>query len=363
MAETISIMVNNLGSPKVPIPQFLCERNGAWQVFGTASPDFAMAEIQANLGRRLDLTMDALQNNPAPVGGMLDAISSTLYELMLPEKLRQVLTTAAANAGAEAPDLRIHIAAPALDWIPWELMRDSVDYLGVRFRIGRFPISPTIPPIDETRPREVRSITNLLGQQVLDDQSPLAATWLQTFAAPAAVRQTTMPNAHGADPPGWPTLRDVTAAMVSDILHITCHGRFDDTDQSYYWAIDPSNTIGSMAGVNTQTFALFQLSNGRPLVFANACALPDQAKGVLPGFGRDFFTRGAQNAIGAFARLTKETAIPFAKAFYQRLLVDGQPIGQAMLETKREFHTKRVDPSHLFYCLYGPPGTRFKYPD
>ena len=120
--------------------------------------------------------------------------------------------------------------------------------------------------------------------------------------------------------------------------------------------------VAMLALVVFGTFALFQLTQGRPLVFANACVLSNQARGVLPGFGREFFMRGAQNAIGAFARLMTATAIPFAQAFYTRLLVDGLSIGQALLDTKRQFHEGN-DPSHLFYCLYGPPGTRFKYPN
>jgi CHAT domain-containing protein len=363
MSQIISIMVNAIGQPTDPVPQFLCERNGAWQMFGSGPLDAPLAQLQSTLRKRLDLTMDAFAVNPATPAGMLDGIGATLYEQILPEKLRQLLTDAAAQPGADVdpPEVRIHIAVPSLDWIPWELMRDPKDYLGVRFRIARFPVSQTIPVIDETTPREVQSITHLLGQQVLDPHSPLEATWLQTFAPPAAVQQVVMPQANGANPPNWPTRKDVTEAMMSDILHITCHGKFDDDDQSYYWEMDPKSTLGSLGGVSAQNFAVLQLTQGRPLIFANACAVAGATKGVITSFGRDFFTRGAQNAVGTFARLTTATAIPFAQAFYKHLLVDGMPIGRALVEAKRDFH-KGPDPSHLFYCLYGPPGTRFKYP-
>jgi hypothetical protein len=363
MGQTISLMVNagRLDNGQI-LPQFLCERGGAWQNFGSGKMDVSLAQLQATLGKKLDLTMTALANDPAAQGGILDPISGTLYEQILPEKLQQLLTDAAGAPGAHAdpPELRIHIAVPTLDWIPWELMRDATDYLGVRFRIGRFPVSPTVPPIDETSPRQVSRLAHLLGMGVFDHAAPIATTWRETFSPPPAVTQLIMPESNGGNQTNWPTRKDVTDAMMSDILHITCHGKFDDDDQSYYWAMNPASTLGALGGINAQAFAVLQLTQGRPLVFANACVLTGQSAGVITGFGREFFMRGAQNAIGAFARLTTATAIPFAQAFYQRLLVDRLPIGQA-LETKRVFH-KGNDPSHLFYCLYGPPGTRFEYP-
>ncbi len=361
MAQTISIMVNALPGDD-PIPQFLYEQNGAWQDLKSGNPAFTMSQMQQSLGNQLNVLMQAVENNPgAKVMGSLLNVTTTLYEQLLSDKLRDVLEQAAASAPAgDPPILRIHLATPKFYWVPWELMRDpNRDYLGVLFQIARMPVGQTLPDIDEQNPRKVKSIHNLLGQTVIGPaQAALETAWQSTFVPPGQVNQVLIPN--GGAP--WPTIEDVMTAFKADILHLTCHGMYDESGQLYYWAIDPANALGSLAGISLSTFANIKPVGGKPLLFANACAFTGKTVGLVPGFGRDVFGRGIQNAVGAFARISKSVAIPFAKAFYKRLLSDGEPVGKALLLTKREFHQNDPsDPSHLFYCLYGPPGTRFEY--
>ena len=52
-------------------------------------------------------------------------------------------------------------------------------------------------------------------------------------------------------------------------------------------------------------------------------------------------------------------AIEFACTFYKFLLQDGLGVGQALWKAKGAFGGLN-DPSARFYCLYGPPGTRYK---
>jgi hypothetical protein len=361
MAPTISIMVHALPG-KDPIPTFLYEQNGAWQDLKSGDLAISTSEMQQRLGENLNVIMQSAENNPGQsVMASLVNATAKLYEQLLPEKLRDVIGHAAATAAPDDPPiLRIHLATTKFDWVPWELLRDDRDYLGVSFQIARLPVGQTLPAIDEQQPREVKAIHNILGQTVLDaTQAPLKAVWQDTFVPPCGVVHKLIP-ANGAPP--WPTIDDVIAAFKADVLHLTCHGMYDESGKSYFWAIDPDNQLGALAGVGTDTFANVRPIGGRPLLFANACAFTGKQIGLVPGFGRELFARGIQNAVGAFARVSKTVAIPFAKSFYQRLLDDGDSIGRALVLTKREFHQHATDPSPLFYCLYGPPGTRFKYP-
>jgi CHAT domain-containing protein len=125
--------------------------------------------------------------------------------------------------------------------------------------------------------------------------------------------------------------------------------------------MNPADPLGSLNGIDKDFIAGQRLQNGRPLVFANACAHTGKLGGLVSGLGRELFSSGAQNTIGALARISQRVAIPFAQKFYAHLLGNNEPIGLALCNTKREFHTGATDPSHLFYCLYGPPGSRFEY--
>lgn len=104
-------------------------------------------------------------------------------------------------------------------------------------------------------------------------------------------------------------------------------------------------------------------ANPGPLVFGNACRIlagGGQAPKVTRGLGISFFDRGAAAYIGTMAPIGKDMAIRFAMSFYQHLLRDREPVGEALRLAKRDQHDlDQDDPSWLFYCLYGLPGTQF----
>jgi hypothetical protein len=361
-ADAISIIVYSVGNSDEPY--YLVERNGAWQDFRCGTPAKKLEKLRADYDKLLDRAALVVSNNlansgvpPTPVFSMLDGMCASLYEQMLPEALRKLLQDKV-SPGNQPPVVRLHIQT-SFDWVPWELMRGPGGYLGLQYQISRVPIALTLPSLDETKPKDVRRIRSLLGKSVLDGQ--LLADWKTTFAPPATVQYHLLPNGAGI----YPSQDDVLTAMADDILHLTCHGAVDDDatfGDKYYWALDPTNGVGFLGGISEQNFVNLALTDGRPLIFANACAQMGKAGGVVTGFGRELFVRGAQNVVSAFAKVSKSAAVPFATSFYRHLLIDGKTIGEALLNTKLEFKAADAqDPSYLFYCLYGPPGTRFKY--
>ena len=62
---------------------------------------------------------------------------------------------------------------------------------------------------------------------------------------------------------------------------------------------------------------------------------------------------------GTFAPVSAKVAMEFACTFFKFLLQDGLGAGQALWKAKGTFGGLN-DPSARFYCLYGPPGTRYK---
>jgi hypothetical protein len=373
MGATVELMV--LAGGPGNRPRYLLEDGGVWR---DPDPEYRdphlsrdqlsqgierlLAEVMREVGRQVPV--DPL--SPTIIGQL-----KALYERVLPRQVREALhAAAAAAASGDPPLLRLHLATG--EWVPWELLHDGTDFLGLRFLIARLPTLRQENPARGALQRQVAAIHNLLGNEVLDDGA--RADWAQTFAA---VHQgpslTAYPNGNGV----FPTLDQVgVAAAQADVLHITCHGgRFDPDANEFYWTLDD----GSPQAFNYRITSLTVRGMGfktRPLVFGNACAslvgpaaaAPAAAAAVAGaeapgaaagGFGADFMAAGALNFIGTIAPISKTMAVAFARRFYDALFgggAAGKAVAVALWETKRQIHgvVPRVDPSYLFYALYGP---------
>jgi hypothetical protein len=374
MATDVTLMVLPGLTGGDSLPQIFWEHRGIWCDLSSRE---ARDVVQAR--RVLDATLKQLMVRivEAP-GAVVWPVLRTvclmqLFEQLVPPPLRDVLRAAADTASVgDIPLLRIHTP---VDWIPWELMHDGVDFLGLRFQIARLPIGPTAPNLNGDGPHQVRRVYNLLARG-LCTEAGLFGEWQQTFApllAPPA-QEVRFP-AGAIDGNDYPTLGDLENAVGPDILHITCHGGAVDTDDGkVYWTLDRKAKFFydfrikadnvEMLGRTKPIFA-----QTRPLVFGNACASIQTAAGdgaaggpgLVPGFGPTFFAQGAAAFVGTFVPITEKLSVQFACEFYRRLLQEGLPIGQALWATKKHFNDQGGnDPSYLFYCVYGLPCTRFQ---
>lgn len=286
---------------------------------------------------------------------------------ILDKQVQEVLRDVADAADPDDPPLlSIHLSA-GNDWIPWELLHDGTDLLGLRFRITRVPIVATAPdmPIDVNH--KLERVTSVLGQDVVKTGNGEFDAWAKTFEGllPDGVTADLRPPDAGAEPTDNTPIFEET-----DILHVTCHGASDDDGSA--WTLFPGVTLNDrwrytvvardLVGVKSS------LESRRPLVFGNACTsaggAQDTAGTLDPGLAMAFFEGGAQNVIGTFAPIRKVMALPFARRFYETLLHDGETISRALWKTKRSFVENPPPDAHdatfLFYCLYGSPDTVFQ---
>jgi hypothetical protein len=287
---------------------------------------------------------------------------------LLPDGLRLVLqqASAAAQAAGETPRLHVHQPA-ATEWIPWEILEDGGDFLGLQFAIARLPIMPSGPTFDPSEPRRVQRIYSLLGENAFDPGAAgqLTLDWNDTFhGLPGSVQELRYP-APGAG--GFPSVDQfLDASTQGDIVHVTCHGDFGKNDSQLFWTLNRYSPLTFAYHITATILRDLSLPHA-PLVFGNACfsgAPGDTPYGLAPGFGSICYSRGALAFLGSFAAITQSMAVRFACQFYRRLIpTDGQPgpaIGDALLETKRWFLQQAdPDPSYLYYSLYGPAETRF----
>jgi hypothetical protein len=343
-------------------PQILFNSQGIWTDL-TPSPDTLDRELfRKNVENFLLAAMTSVSQgndvNPSKAGFRNQCRS--FFNDLLPADLQKELARVAAQPD---PMLRIYLHRSS-EWIPWELLHDGTDYLGLRMHVVRLPLMANTERLRDVTDRSVKKVFNLLGRDILDPA--LIPQWQQTFATVAGPNgwETRCPETAGA-PMAFASWDELEAAKDAQIVHVTCHGGLRDNDKSaYYWSFDlhgqPFNVRITVEGLQSGLFAF----SDRPLVFGNACASAGAASnGGLHGLGAAFMVSGALNFVGTIAPITQQASIDFATAFYSNLLdpAAARTIADALLTTKLSFKNRQLgDPSYLFYCLYGPPHIKYK---
>lgn len=365
MAADVSLMVVPSGAND-GFPQILMESRGVWRETRPSVNSLSTVsaiDTSRELTRFLRTVMAQVGAGQFPNQSVMSNTFQTYYNDIVPADVQAALDNAVvAAAPGDVPLLRINLH-PSTEWIPWELLHDGVNYLGLRFRIARLPIVKGGPDLSTNGPRTVSLIHSLLGEHVLDAQARLQ--WDGTFQGlhGNGVTECRFPASVAAI---YPDLDTFNSARDADIIHLTCHGDlFDPKTGQGFWTLNHRSQIAFNFDITSMFLRNYKLDR-RPLVFGNACASGAAAVGVnnIPtsGFGTTFFDRGAVNFVGTFAPVTKDAALDFAREFYTHLLGEtpttGHPIATALWKAKTGF-TTWTDPSHLFYCLYGPPTTEF----
>ena len=152
-------------------------------------------------------------------------------------------------------------------------------------------------------------------------------------------------------------------------MHFTCHGGLKDagTEGGSFWTLNHKKPANPQFKIHAPIVRALKtkLPLTQPLIFGNACGSSGQAAGIgglVNSFGSLFVQSGASAFVGTFAPIAKTKAIQFAHQFYENLLVNGDPIATALWRAKQQFHASDPDdPSALFYCHYGRPGSRYTF--
>jgi CHAT domain-containing protein len=367
MAGPVQIMVLPAGVKDV-LPQVFFEDAGMWREAVRSIATDPEPELRKTVETFLSPIMKQIGEGAVPKvppsGPGFRAKFKQIYRDVLPVEVRDLLQKTLAASGATRPQLTIFFRGAA-EWIPWELLHDGQNYLGVQFSISRLPIIPHATSVQPPRHCIVSRVYNLLANHVLDGTALMS--WESTFSrfAKSAAWEARFPSNGTGD---FPTVSQLDEAVDAGILHVTCHGGLREDEKSeYYWTLDHQSPTPIDFRI-TATIAKDRELSARPLVFANACSSVEQATDLiaLQGFGPSFLIAGALNFIGTFAPITKTMAVEFARRFYTNLFREttGEPrvpVAEALRATKQSFADENcTDPSYLFYCLYGPGDSTFQ---
>ncbi|MER5474937.1 CHAT domain-containing protein [Streptomyces sp. NPDC002685] len=365
MNHVVEIMVlpSNVDSDQT-LAQFYILQHESWHdVPFSQLPTIGLEKLRPALEALLGQIGERLRVGSA-VGaeGRLRTRGEGYWNNLLPPRIRSALTRAL-EQGDGPPQLLLH-THQALEWIPWELLHDGREWLGVSCQISRLPMVVG-GPAGNGAPHQVQHAHSFLGSEVFDDvDCDEYRQWSSTFNCLGAAGGTVhlLPK-DGLEE--FPTIDNLEEMQEADIVHFTCHGGTDRNGGGPCLQLNPYDTL--TGDIDTATVEAMVFGSPGPLVFGNACSsaavAPDADVGppLTRGLGMVFFNRGASAFIGSIAPVSKATAVGFAGTFYQHLLGDGLPVGEALRLTKREAKGGS-DPSWLFYCLYGSPRSRFLPP-
>ncbi|RSN71936.1 MAG: hypothetical protein DSO07_08760 [Thermoproteota archaeon] len=141
-------------------------------------------------------------------------------------------------------------------------------------------------------------------------------------------------------------LSDILKERSWDILHFAGHA--DIAGEKVKWVIrdykwDPDKQLEGIPAPR--------------LVFANACGTAEVTDAQIMSQAEAFMRQGTSLFIGALAPVHDDDAIKFATEFYERLIGEKKPVGEA-LRGAREVLYKEKSPVWRLYVLYGDPRIR-----
>lgn len=267
-----------------------------------------------------------------------------LFASGLSERARRHLTQTSLHF------LRLHLD-DELVHVPWELMHDGKQFLGLRFAIGRNvsargDSAPQVP----SRPGRGHAlvISNATGDLAAAKVEGTAVAGLLRDGYAGEVRHLEGPVTRAAF---------FKALAGCEVLHFAGHS------QAAQGAVRGGFQLAD--GIATPDEVVHACGAAAPsLVFANSCGSATSA-GWTEASTRNFslasalLMRGSQHYIGPMWDIPDEDALAFALRFYEKAL-SGVPFGEAVRAARVSlFSSGRQPLSFAGYVLYGPPRTAF----
>lgn len=289
-------------------------------------------------------------DKPDVIVQRFEQIGTLIFSQLLPEKVRQRLTTAPSS------DFYLCLDEQLIQ-IPWELCYDGSEFLATKFCMGRQVI--THAPVPERRfPRaETGPLKVLLIADPTEDLPQAADEGEQLCRLLDQVPGVRVKLLAGRFASKTHILLELQA---HDIVHFAGHSHYDPEH--------PQKSGWHLHGEVLTAEELSALKNPPRLVFSNSCqagATPAwggryQYDGQAFGIGSAFLLAGVTNYIGTFWVVHDQESRIFAVAFYQGI-AEGRSVGEALqharLRVRQEIKQQKgwEGLTWASYMLYGDP--------
>jgi hypothetical protein len=289
-------------------------------------------------------------------------------------------TWARARADREQPRMQLTVTEP---WIPWELawidanrIEDGAVLLGddattgapigQLWQLGRWttPIRhlfrgdvPASPPASTVDAREMAVIVGTYENTPGITALPQAKEEGTSLSTSYGALELSAQNA------------DVTALMDGDlqhdghpfeptVIHFAGHGQTDVNNPQFSGLV-----LADGRKLDALAISGFDLvSRQLPFVFLNACeaGVATETLDNLGGLVGAFLLGGARAFIAPLWKVDDNLARDLAVEFYRRTFENGESVGEAMRQIRRQFSKDSASATQLAYVFYGHPDLRLE---
>lgn len=138
-----------------------------------------------------------------------------------------------------------------------------------------------------------------------------------------------------------------------NLLHLACHASFKKSSPP-----DSFISISDNYEISLKNIENYELEvNGHPLVFLNACETANLNPLHTFHFANSFLESGARGVVVTEFKVPDSFAADFVENFYAHFL-NGKPLGESLLTTRRSFAKQNKNPLGLLYSMYASPWIR-----
>jgi CHAT domain-containing protein len=133
------------------------------------------------------------------------------------------------------------------------------------------------------------------------------------------------------------------------LVHFACHAHEQEPiEQSFL-------RISDEFAISMKDFGIYEfLIKGHPFIILNACLTSVMNPLYTSYWAAAFLQRGVRGVLATELHIPDQFAAAFMKEFYEHLL-QGMPIGAALLKTRQHFWQHDATPLGLAYALYASP--------
>jgi hypothetical protein len=144
-------------------------------------------------------------------------------------------------------------------------------------------------------------------------------------------------------------------SQVAPLLYIYCHAQATipsegaSIDDSFLELTDGQITLGELERICPSDKPIWQTA---PFVFINACGSARLSPYLYGGLVPYLIDYGARGVLGTEIDTPAIFAAEFAVAFWKGFVIEGKPIGELLLELRRQYLFERNNVLGLVYALY-----------
>jgi len=306
--------------------------------------------VVAALGRvRAKVTSELVPKQSGGTSVELERAGRYAYGHLIPARIQLLLETSSAD------HLRLDIDERLID-LPWELVHDGIDFLCVRYALGRRLVSDNTFTAPQRELRDPQSTRVLV---VADPTGDLPAAKDEGTRIATLLREQCRMDVAEFSARDMRKKDFLLSLQDYDIIHFAGHASHDPNSPDESCLVFPDGEIQAFE------IARFIANRSPAVVFLNACwsaeelRNPESYSPMMRGLGRTFLYAGVTAFLGYLVPVPDSSATEFAVVFYG-CLAQGQTIGESLRRARIACRNPRI-PDDLTWCsaiLYGDPSAR-----